>query len=243
VKVDSTGWQAATPGQPKPGKKWATMLGCLIIAFILLAGYDLVTSRGVVNAKPAAATSAAASRTARATGTGRRGTPAKASPSPSPSRRPSPATTPARALMAVSVAAFGPDGTSDGDSPGYASRVLASGDDLGWSSAWYGTAHFGALQAGTGLLVDMGRRVSVSSVRLELGSALGADVEVRLGNTPDMAGLSTAASASDVGGTVRLPLSSPVSARYVLIWFTLLPPDSAGTYQVTVYQVTVDGVA
>jgi hypothetical protein len=32
-----------------------------------------------------------------------------------------------------------------------------------------------------------------------------------------------------------------VRARYVLIWFTLLPPDSAGTFQAVVYNVTISG--
>jgi hypothetical protein len=238
VRVDTTGWQAPTPGQPRPNRKWATALGGLVIAFIFLAGYDVMSSGGVLNARQAAATSPAANSTHRATGR-------ETKPSPSPS--PSPTPTPARALPAVSVVAFGPDGTSDGDNPENASRVVDSDDDLGWSSSWYYSAHFGNLQAGTGLLLDMGQPVSVSSVRLKLGSAAGADVEVRLGDTPDMAGLSTAASASDVHGTVHLLLSSPVSARYVLIWFTQLPPASsasaapAGTYQVTVYRVTVDG--
>ena len=43
------------------------------------------------------------------------------------------------------------------------------------------------------------------------------------------------------GGVVRLTLPRPVAARYLLIWFTQLPPDGAGHYQETVSQVQVTG--
>jgi hypothetical protein len=55
--------------------------------------------------------------------------------------------------------------------------------------------------------------------------------------------MSTAASMSNAHGTLHLPLSSPASARYVLIWFTRLPVKSPGKYQVSLYKATVDGHA
>jgi len=62
-----------------------------------------------------------------------------------------------------------------------------------------------------------------------------------VGNTTLPGGLPVAASASDVGGTVQLRLNTPVSGRYVLIWFTQLPPDSQGKYQVTVRSAAIYG--
>jgi hypothetical protein len=50
------------------------------------------------------------------------------------------------------------------------------------------------------------------------------------------------ASAANAGGTVRLRLARPVHARYLLIWFTSLPPDPAGTYQAKVYNVRLRGI-
>jgi hypothetical protein len=38
-----------------------------------------------------------------------------------------------------------------------------------------------------------------------------------------------------------LRLNTPVSGRYVLIWFTELPPISQGKYQATVYSAAVYG--
>ena len=65
---------------------------------------------------------------------------------------------------------------------------------------------------------------------------------MRVGNTATQAGLATVASAANAGGTVRLPVTSSASGRYVLVWFTSLPPNGQpGQYQVDVYGVTVDG--
>jgi hypothetical protein len=47
-------------------------------------------------------------------------------------------------------------------------------------------------------------------------------------------GNTVAASASDVGGSVQFRVTTPVSDRYVLIWFTRLPPKQQGEYQVSV---------
>ena len=49
------------------------------------------------------------------------------------------------------------------------------------------------------------------------------------------------ATSAGAGGAVQLSLTSPVHARYLLIWFTKLPPDNAGTYQASVYAIHVRG--
>jgi hypothetical protein len=238
-------WPAEDLNQPrKPDKKWAAAVASLFLVFAAFAAYDVMANRAALTAKSVAAPSRPHAHHVRArpssavTPPATATAPATRSASPSPSTSPS---APAVTLSAQSVAAFGPDGTSDGDNAGLASRVLAGNGVNAWSSLWYATPEFGDLQAGTGLLLDMGSTVSVSRVRVVLGDSAGADVEVRLGDAADPASLSTAASASDVGGTVRLSPSSPRRARYVLIWFTRLPSDSAGTYQVLVYSVTVSG--
>jgi len=53
--------------------------------------------------------------------------------------------------------------------------------------------------------------------------------------------LPTVASVSGAGRTVRLRPGTPVHVRYLLIWFTKLPPDNAGTYRAAVYRITVQG--
>jgi hypothetical protein len=49
------------------------------------------------------------------------------------------------------------------------------------------------------------------------------------------------ASASNTGGAVQFNLGTPAHVRYLLIWFTKLPPDNAGHYQAGVYRITVRG--
>jgi hypothetical protein len=137
----------------------------------------------------------------------------------------------------VSAAAFGPEGTADGDNPQDASQALSGDPAAPWQTDWYTTARFGNLKSGTGLLLDLGRTVTATRVTVRLGSARGADLRVRAGTSAGR--LRTVASASDTGGTVHLRLKSPASLRYVLVWFTLLPPDSDGTYQAAVSGVTV----
>jgi hypothetical protein len=216
-------------------RKWTIMLAGLAVAFVVLVGYDLI-SGGVLTGAPAspATSPKATASSARPTAS------ASSSPTASPSS-PAVATGPAVTLTVANATAFGPDGTSDGDNPGMASRVLRGGG--AWDSSWYATAEFGHMQSGTGILLDMGHAVTVNSVRLVLGTAAGADVQVRLGDAADLDSMSTAANMPDAHGMVHLPLNSPASARYVLIWFTRLPVKSPGKYQVSLYKASVDGHA
>jgi hypothetical protein len=140
----------------------------------------------------------------------------------------------------ASIAAFGPEGTADGDNPGTVSQILGAGTDQPWRSDWYATPEFGNLQSGTGLLLDLSNPVTVADVRLALGSEPGADVQVRVGNSPSL-DLPTVASSLGAGGTVQLTAATPAKGRYVLIWFTRLPSNGHGHYQVSVYDVGVDG--
>jgi hypothetical protein len=216
-------------------RKWTIMLAGLAVVFVVLVGYDLISGGVLTGAAASPATSP------KATASSTRPT-ASASSSPTASSSSSAvATGPAVTLTVANATAFGPDGTSDGDNPGMASRVLRGGG--AWDSSWYATAEFGHMQSGTGILLDMGHAVTVNSVRLVLGTAAGADVQVRLGDAADLDSMSTAANMPDAHGTVHLPLNSPASARYVLIWFTRLPVKSPGKYQVSLYKASVDGHA
>ncbi len=151
-----------------------------------------------------------------------------------------PSSRPMRLLAPASVAAFGPGGTGDGDSPQLARQALAGNPAAPWHSAWYTTPNFGNLQSGTGLLVDMGRTVTITAARIALGSERGADLALRIGNAPTMPSMRPVARANGVGGVVRLT-TAPTRGRFVLVWFTRLPPDQAGTFQVLVYDIKLRG--
>src|SRR5262249_14887819 len=63
-------------------------------------------------------------------------------------------------LAAVSATAVGPPGAS-GDHQRVASLVLDGNSATAWVTHWYKTAHFGNLKPGTGLVLDMGKAVTV----------------------------------------------------------------------------------
>jgi hypothetical protein len=147
-----------------------------------------------------------------------------------------------RALKPVGATVFDPYGDGQGENNSLVPLAIDASRATSWHTQWYATARFGNLKPGTGLLVDMGRAVTITSVRVLLGSASGADFQLRAGDTSSsLAGLRPVARAADVGGTVRLRLATPAHARYLLIWFTKLPPDTSGTFQADVYDVKVAG--
>ena len=229
----------------RPGRAWVLFLAVLLGGYLALAGVDLFKvpiSAPAPSSAPRAHPTVAAAPTLAA--------PATSSAPVSATR----STTPPQPLTAASLAAFGPDGTADGDNQGSVTRIgtasasAVAAADLGdtsqaWHSSWYATSAFGNLKAGTGLLLDMGHPVSVSSVHLVLGLARGADVRVLVGDSPSLAALRQAATANGAGGTLRLTAPHPVSGRYVVVWFTRLPPDGVGHFQADVYGVTVEGTA
>jgi len=153
-----------------------------------------------------------------------------------------PAAVPVRELMPVRAIAFNPYGDGQDDDNALASLAIDASPTTAWHTHWYTTAQFGGLQPGTGLILDMGRRVTITSVRLLLGSADGADLQLRVGNAASsLADLPPVAHRTDVGGQVLLRPTRPVRGRYVLIWFTKLPPDTSGTFQASVYNVQLRG--
>ena len=88
----------------------------------------------------------------------------------------------------------------------------------------------------------MGRPVTITNVRLLLGSIRGADLQVRTGQRASwLNDLTPAGYASDTGGQVNVPLTKRAHAHSVLIWFTSLSPDPDGTFQASVYSVSLQG--
>jgi cytoskeletal protein RodZ len=229
-------------------RRWSAGLAVLVLAVLGFATYKFVSG---VGARPAAAASPRPSSPGGATnpsasapavqGSAAQSTSAQASASQaSTSPAPSPSPVTVQVLAPASVAAFGPVGRGDGDDPQRAALAIGGDRARPWISQWYATARFGALKQGTGLLLDMGRPVTVASVRVALVNS-GADIKLRAGSKPVPAWLPTVARVSNAGGTAHLKPGTPVHVRYVLIWFTKLPPDNEGHYRAAVYRITVQG--
>ncbi|HEX6450394.1 MAG TPA: hypothetical protein VF060_13150 [Trebonia sp.] len=176
----------------------------------------------------------------------------QAAPSSAPATNTTPVTPPSSArpqagpLTPATAESFGPNGTADGDYPQLAPNVLTD-STAGWHTHWYATATFGELKPGTGLLLDMGATVTITSLTVQLGPQPGAVLELRAAQAPAQqqtlspAAFQTVTTVTASSGTAVLTPSTLVRARYVLLWCTQLPPDGAGTYQLSVHHVTVEG--
>jgi hypothetical protein len=154
-------------------------------------------------------------------------------------------------LTAVSARGFDPLDADDpfDENSDLAGFAIDKNLQTAWQSQYYlGNPVFGGLKAGSGLIVDMGSRVRLSSVEVTFGAAPGADVAIEVGNHDTLAAATlatfrTVASADGIGGihTFRAARSGP--ARYLLIWFTKLPPAGLGRFQAQIFNITIRGTA
>ena len=128
-----------------------------------------------------------------------------------------------------------------GDAPQLAPLAIDDNPATAWHTDWYATARFGDLYAGTGLLLDLGRPATITAAQVTLGPVHGASFELRVGTAPLISSLPAVAQAADAAGAVNLQLTPPAHGRYVLVWFTSLPRDPAGTFQASVYDIRLEG--
>jgi len=198
-----------------------------------------VSSSASASAARASASAAAAQASASAAAQASASAAAKASAATKAS--PAAAAQPATTLSIASAVAFGPDGASDGDSPSTAKDAIASNATRPWATEWYVTPTYGMLKHGTGLLLDLGSKATIISVRFDIAHTGDGNLQLRAGNGVVLQDLPVVATANNASGTVRLTLSHPVTARYLLIWFTELASDGSGHYQESVAQVKVTG--
>ncbi len=180
------------------------------------------------------------------------GGPAK--PSPSSNRPPGASQVSSGPVLLKPVSAHG-----FGENDAFTNLAIDNNPASDWQTHWYiGNPVFGGLQQGSGLILDMGRSVRLSSVQVLFGPLPGADVQIKIGNpaTPlpgpdnaaaaqaDANGMTTVAQKTDVGGAVTFTVSSKASGRYVLIWFTKLPPmtgHNPNKFQADIFNVVVKG--
>ena len=117
---------------------------------------------------------------------GHRGSPAHGGPPPTHSASSSASSS---ASVLAPVSAHGFDAlSSPSDDPGNENDQLANlaidgNPSTSWNTQFYiGNPVFGGTKTGTGLILDMGKPVRLSSVRVTFGPIPGADVQIKLGN-------------------------------------------------------------
>lgn len=151
-------------------------------------------------------------------------------------------------LRPQSAAVYNPDDNdSNADDPGEAQNALGGQPGKFWHTSFYrGYPKFGNLKDSAGLIIDMGSAVKLSQVAVQFGSQCCAHVDIKLGNSSSPSAkdsFTTVATSTSASGTTTFPVSSSATGRYVLIWFTYLPPlsGSPGEYQAQVYDVSIHG--
>jgi hypothetical protein len=175
--------------------------------------------------------------------------PAAAGRSHPPSK---PSTTTASVLKPAGASGYDPL-TSPANDPGnensqYAKQAIDGNPSTAWTSQYYDSPFFGNLKKGSGLIVDMGTAIRLHSIQVSFGRAAGADVQIKIGNTDvrsaaALASFTTVATADNVGGTYTFTSHSTTTGRYILIWFTKLPPDPghSGQFMAQISNVIVRG--
>jgi len=131
-----------------------------------------------------------------------------------------------------------------------AANVL-DGNPQGWSTQYYegpDGAHFGNLKSGTGFILTLSPAARVSSVTVTFGTAPGAIAQLKVGDSDvrskaNLESMTTVAGPRTVVGTYTFTVKHPVSGRYLVIWFTKLPPltGQSGKYEAQIFKVVVTG--
>ena len=118
---------------------------------------------------------------------------------------------------------------------------VISGAAPPWRSDSYrGSAAFGGLKNGMGLMFDLGSEQNVKAVTIKTPTP-GFNVEIRTAPsaTPTAAQTSTVATGTVDQPSTTLTVENPQGSRYVMVWLTSLPSTGNGSYQVQIGQVTM----
>lgn len=166
--------------------------------------------------------------------------PSSSAPAPTTSTAAPTEAVPAAAgpVPVVAVSALDPEG--GGESSETAGRTTDGDPATTWQSQRYASPDFGGLKVGIGLLLDLGADVQVSSVAVSMPGE-GGTVELRTAPGPSVDG-SVPVAASAAGGDQVLTPQTPVTGRYLLLWFTRLATVD-GVDRVAVSEIQVVGAA
>ncbi|WP_432982586.1 protein kinase family protein [Dactylosporangium sp. CA-233914] len=226
VDFDAFDSAAASPAPPKPaGRKLAVgVVGLLVLA---LAG-TLAAAR--VLGDPATPETSSS------------GPP----PGPSSSQQAKPAGQPVEFKIDPSKVRI-VDPAGDRTEVKDAAKTVDGDANTVWKTDRYNRADFGGKKPGMGVWIDLGEEKQVVSVKVQLQTP-GADGELRMG-TQDLGSGSaqdqqTVAQYRAVGSRQGMNATTffngpEQKTRYLLVWITKLPKDSAGGYRASIGEITV----
>ncbi|MCZ2810917.1 protein kinase family protein [Modestobacter sp. VKM Ac-2979] len=167
-----------------------------------------------------------------------------AAAAPAPGEEPAPAPPAAGApVLLTGATVFDPFGDGEPENDDEVPLSFDGDPSTAWSTLNYrGSADFGNLKPGVGVLYDLGSAQPVSSVALQT-TRPGATVEVRTGGSPE-AGLEAfdVAASAELTGEDVLEFAEPATTRYVLVWVTgLVPVDEGFSADLAEVSVTAAG--
>jgi hypothetical protein len=150
-----------------------------------------------------------------------------------------PQPTAGKSLPIVGATVFDPEGDGHPDNARTVDQSHDGDPATAWATVDYrGSAAFGNLKGGEGVLFDLGSAQPLAGVTITTTTP-DAAVEVRTGSAPDgkldaypVAGTAT------LDPTSKVQFSKAVTARYVLVWITKLVP-SGGGFAANLAEVTV----
>ena len=134
---------------------------------------------------------------------------------------------------------FDPEGDGQPENDGDVPLTYDGDPATTWSTVTYrGSAAFGNLKSGLGIVYDLGSAQSLAGVTVTTPRP-GATVEIRTADSPagDLDGFDPAASGT-LEESTDLRFDEPVEARYVLLWITGLVEDGDG-FRGEIGEVTV----
>jgi hypothetical protein len=140
----------------------------------------------------------------------------------------------------VAVRDFDPFGGNQQENPDEAKLAVDGNLTTAWHTVRYRAADMSG-KPGVGLLVDLGAPRPVDAVELHL-VGIGTDVALLATDNPrrPVRTFTTMASVTGAGDTLTLRVPRPVTTRYLVVWFTTLPPID-GAYQGGIAELTVLG--
>ena len=216
----------ATPLTRPPGTQTRTVLIIMIIFVIVMlalakCGLSGLGDSAFVNRPRASSTPSST---------------ATATPTTTEATTPPATDTSGTPVTIAAVSSFDPEG--DGSEKEAAAGKATDGDTgTSWTSDAYKSATFSGLKKGVGLRLDLGSDTAVHSVKVTVPKA-GTNLELRTVTGDSLTGSKVVATADDLDGTVTLTPTSPVTTRYLVLWFTKAVQDKDG-YRVAVSEVTV----
>jgi putative peptidoglycan lipid II flippase len=204
-------------------RAFGVLVGALVLGGATLLGLDLL--RSAVNGDETAGESLATAPT----------TTASSAPPPAPAE-PTP-------IAIAGATDFDPAGSGD-ENPDDTSLAIDGDPETAWNTLTY----YDPLElqkSGVGIFVDLGSSVTVSSLNVQQVSA-DSDLQIRV--APEAAAeppgtiddWTVIAELEETPEAVPVNLDAPVTTRYVLVWFTRLPPEG-GDFRGGVAEVEVLG--